>query len=62
LAPRSPLKLCLLSPVFLDYYLNSEGGYDLPFHPYRRAGIARMECFEPAERVCSQEWLRHSAK
>jgi transposase len=30
LAPRSPLELCLLPPVFLDYYLNESGGYDLP--------------------------------
>jgi len=34
LAPRSPLELCLLPPLFLDYYTNDEGGYDLPFHPY----------------------------
>lgn len=33
LAPRSPLELCLLPPVFLDYYLNDSGGYDLPRHP-----------------------------
>jgi transposase len=33
LAPRSPLELCLLPPVFLDYYLNEQGGYDLPSHP-----------------------------
>jgi transposase len=33
LAPRSPLQLCLLPPIFLDYYLNDSGGYDLPFHP-----------------------------
>jgi hypothetical protein len=26
LAPRSPLHLCLLPPVFLDYYLNQAGG------------------------------------
>ena len=25
LAPRSPLELCLLPPVFLDYYLNDSG-------------------------------------
>ncbi len=30
LAPRSPLELCLLPPVFLDYQLNDKGGYDLP--------------------------------
>lgn len=34
LAPRCPLELCLLPPVFLDYYLNDDGGYDLPRHPY----------------------------
>ncbi len=33
LAPRSPLALCLLPPVFLDYYINHQGGYDLPIHP-----------------------------
>lgn len=33
LAPRSPLALCLLPPVFLDYYLNDLGGYDVPRHP-----------------------------
>ena len=33
LAPRSPLELCLLPPVFLDYYLNDEGGYDVPRLP-----------------------------
>ena len=33
LAPRSPLELCLLPPVFLDYYLNDAGGYDLPRLP-----------------------------
>jgi transposase len=34
LAPRLPLQLCLLPPVFLDYYLNDSGGYDLPRLPY----------------------------
>lgn len=33
LAPRSPLELCLLPPVFLDYYLNDAGGYDVPRLP-----------------------------
>jgi hypothetical protein len=33
IAPRSPLQLCLLPPVFLDYYLNDSGGYDVPGHP-----------------------------
>jgi len=33
LAPRSPLELCLLPPVFLDYYLNDSGGYDVPRLP-----------------------------
>ena len=36
LAPRSPLELCLLPPVFLDYYLNDSGGYDVPRLPYPR--------------------------
>ncbi len=34
LEPRPPLDLCLLPPVFLDYYLNDQGGYDVPRHPY----------------------------
>jgi transposase len=34
LAPRSPLQLCLLPPVFLDYHLNDSGGYDVPRLPY----------------------------
>jgi hypothetical protein len=33
LAPRSPLELCLLPPVFLDYYPNDSGGYDVPRLP-----------------------------
>jgi transposase len=33
LTPRSPLQLCLLPPVFLDYYLNEQGGYDVPRLP-----------------------------
>src|SRR6266478_737370 len=33
LQPRWPLQLCLLPPVFLDYYLNDSGGYDVPRHP-----------------------------
>jgi transposase len=36
LAPRSPLELCLLPPVFLDYHLNDSGGYDVPRLPYAR--------------------------
>jgi len=34
LAPRLPLKLCLLPPVFLDYRLDSQGGYHLPGFPW----------------------------
>ncbi len=30
LAPRSPLELCLLPPVFLDDYVNDSGGDDVP--------------------------------
>jgi len=33
LDPRLSLKLCLLPPVFLDYRLDSQGGYDLPRYP-----------------------------
>jgi transposase len=33
LAPHSPLELCLLPPVFLDYYLTDAGGYDVPRLP-----------------------------
>jgi transposase len=33
LSPRSPLQLCLLPPVFLDYHLNPSGGYDVPRLP-----------------------------
>jgi transposase len=36
LAPHSPLELCLLPPVFLDYYLTDAGGYDVPRLPYSR--------------------------
>jgi len=28
LAPRSPLELCLLNPMFLDYHISDEGGYN----------------------------------
>jgi len=33
LQPRLPLHLCWLPPVFLDYRLDSPGGYDLPRFP-----------------------------
>ena len=33
LDPRLSLKLCLLPPVFLDYRLDSQGGYHLPGFP-----------------------------
>ncbi len=33
LDPRLPLDLCLLPPVFLDYRLNHQGGYDVPCYP-----------------------------
>jgi len=41
LAPRSPLELCLLPPVFLDYYLNDQGGYDVPRLPYAESSGRR---------------------
>jgi transposase len=50
LAPRSPLELCLLPPVLLDYYLNDSGGYDVPRLPYaafhRRFAPASHSRFE----------------
>jgi len=48
LDPRLPLDLCLLPPVFLDYRLNSEGGYDLPFYPYPKWGGPPRLKVEPA--------------
>jgi transposase len=33
LDPRLPLRLCLLPPLFLDYRLDPQGGYDLPCYP-----------------------------
>ena len=33
LEPRLPPQICLLPPVFLDYRLDSPGGYDLPRFP-----------------------------
>ena len=43
LTPRSTLDLCLLPPVFLDYYLNEQGGYDVPRLPY-------------CSRIAGQDW------
>jgi len=42
LAPREPLDLCLLPPVFLDYYFNDSGGYDVPRLPY------------PSHKICAE--------
>jgi len=50
LAPRSPLQLCLLPPVFLDYYLNDSGGYDVP----RSYLINTFKSFRACE-LCKQE-------
>ncbi len=36
LNPRLPPQVCLLPPLFLDYRLDSPGGYDLPRFPYFR--------------------------
>jgi len=45
IAPRSPLELCLLPPVFLDYYLNDSGGYDVPRQPSGLSGSElRQRC------------------
>jgi hypothetical protein len=46
--PRSPLELCLLPPVFLDYYLNNSGGYDVPTRlPYERAQFSGLTAIAP---------------
>jgi transposase len=34
LQPQLPLRLCLLSPVYLDRFLDSKGGYLVCRHPY----------------------------
>jgi transposase len=44
LAPRSTLNLCLLRPLFLDYFLSPQGGYHVGRHPYFARGV-RMEEF-----------------
>jgi hypothetical protein len=44
LQPRWPLQLCLLPPVFLDYYLNDSGGYDVPRHPYANSTSENAWC------------------
>lgn len=48
LDPRLPLDLCLLPPLFLDYRLDSQGGYDLPRYPYDESG-PRPSCFSKGE-------------
>ncbi len=51
LEPRSPLQLCLLPPVFLDYYLNDSGGYDLPRLPNGRGRlVSAAKCIDPSGR------------
>ncbi len=39
LAPHLPLQVCLLPPLFLDYRLDSLGGYHLPRYPYLMARL-----------------------
>ena len=57
LAPHSPLELCLLPPVFLDYYINDSGGYDVPRLPYlggsgrARCGSSQEQQENPVKRV-----------
>src|SRR4029077_21273103 len=63
LAPRSPLELCLLPPVFLDYYLNDSGGYDvgrLPYSPLRPPKRVTLDfsCVDFAKRNHSDLYLR----
>ena len=45
LDPRLPLKLCLLPPGFLDYRLDSQGGYDVPRYPYQTARAGSVKSF-----------------
>ena len=49
LSPRAPLELCLLPPVFLDYYLNDSGGYDVGRLPY----LSREQFRTPSCTHCS---------
>ncbi|MGH9604836.1 MAG: hypothetical protein ACRD3N_03965, partial [Terracidiphilus sp.] len=51
LEPRRPLDLCLLPPVFLDYYLNDQGGYDVPRHPYSSSTPPRHRCGNPKRMI-----------
>ena len=66
LAPRAPLELCLLPPVFLDYYLNDDGGYDVPRLPYlrrpwrRRGQDASMVVVKPPRGVNSPRTIHHA--
>jgi len=41
LDPHLPPEICLLPPVFLDYRLDSTGGYDLPRFPYIDSSFRR---------------------
>ena len=43
LNPRLPLQLCLLRPLFLDYFLTPQGGYDLGRHPYARGALGAAQ-------------------
>jgi len=48
LEPQLPLRLCLLTPVYLDHLLDSKGGYLVCRHPYRgQPSSPREELFEP---------------
>jgi glycosyltransferase involved in cell wall biosynthesis len=41
----------LLPPVFLDYYLNDSGGYDVPSYPF--AGVAELQSIVTMEAMAS---------
>jgi transposase len=64
LQPRCPMQICLLPPVFLDYYLNNTGGYDLPRRPYdahrrsRRATRTPGRQLGPSVRPCTRDTTR----
>lgn len=39
LQPQLSLRLCLLSPVYLDHFLDAKGGYLVCRHPYRACAL-----------------------
>jgi hypothetical protein len=46
----------LLPPVFLDYYLNDAGGYDVPRHPLLPENVTRAARMEDSFRGTGWDW------